>query len=189
MIRDRARLVRQSRPRRRPSRSSTSTSSSTGRTGASSSASSSSARMPAMREYGLRMVARLALARADRRPRRRHRRAGRVPADGRVPRVHRRDPTRRHGRLDAGARLVKIGRPARQGGLALAWLMRLTQTFEKRMQQAETEVAREFELARPRVVHREFERVSEDLLRNATRHGLRPGRSSAPSSRVVGREP
>jgi Protein of unknown function (DUF3562) len=40
-------------------------------------------------------------------------------------------------------------------------------TFEKRMQQAELDVAREFESLDREVVHREFERVSEDLLRNA----------------------
>jgi hypothetical protein len=41
------------------------------------------------------------------------------------------------------------------------------ETFEKRMKQAETEVAREFEALDPALVHREFERVSDDLLRNA----------------------
>ena len=39
--------------------------------------------------------------------------------------------------------------------------------FAKRMQQAETDVAREFESLDREVVHQEFERVSEDLLRNA----------------------
>jgi Protein of unknown function (DUF3562) len=42
------------------------------------------------------------------------------------------------------------------------------ETFEKRMQQAESEVTREFDAVDPEVVHREFTRVSEDLLRNAT---------------------
>ena len=36
------------------------------------------------------------------------------------------------------------------------------------MQQAESEVAREFGVLDPELVHREFARVSEDLLRNAT---------------------
>jgi Protein of unknown function (DUF3562) len=40
-------------------------------------------------------------------------------------------------------------------------------TFEKRMQQAENDVAREFGSLDREVVHREFERISEDLLRNA----------------------
>jgi Protein of unknown function (DUF3562) len=40
-------------------------------------------------------------------------------------------------------------------------------TFEKRMRQAESEVAREFGSLDPEVVHREFTRVSDDLLRNA----------------------
>ena len=40
-------------------------------------------------------------------------------------------------------------------------------TFEKRMQQAENDVAREFDSVDRELVHREFERVSEDLLRNA----------------------
>jgi hypothetical protein len=39
--------------------------------------------------------------------------------------------------------------------------------FEKRMKQAEAEVAREFGALDPEVVHREFTRVSDDLLRNA----------------------
>jgi Protein of unknown function (DUF3562) len=36
------------------------------------------------------------------------------------------------------------------------------------MRQAESEVAREFGTLDPDVVHREFARVSDDLLRNAT---------------------
>lgn len=40
-------------------------------------------------------------------------------------------------------------------------------TFEKRMQQAESDVAREFESLDRELVHREFERVREDLMRNA----------------------
>lgn len=43
----------------------------------------------------------------------------------------------------------------------------LDATFEKRMKQAETEVTREFGELDPELVHREFERVSEDLLRSA----------------------
>jgi hypothetical protein len=40
-------------------------------------------------------------------------------------------------------------------------------TFEKRMQQAENDVAREFSSLDREVVHREFERVCEELLPNA----------------------
>jgi Protein of unknown function (DUF3562) len=40
-------------------------------------------------------------------------------------------------------------------------------TFEKRMKQAESEVAREFRMLDPEDVHREFARVTDDLLRNA----------------------
>jgi hypothetical protein len=40
--------------------------------------------------------------------------------------------------------------------------------FEKRLRQAEADVAREFGTLDQEVVHREFERVAEDLLRNAT---------------------
>jgi hypothetical protein len=40
-------------------------------------------------------------------------------------------------------------------------------TLEKRMQQAENDVAREFDSLDRELVHREFERVSEDLLQNA----------------------
>ena len=43
----------------------------------------------------------------------------------------------------------------------------LDETFEKRMKQAETDVAREFAEVNRELVRREFERVSEDLLRNA----------------------
>jgi Protein of unknown function (DUF3562) len=39
--------------------------------------------------------------------------------------------------------------------------------FERRMKQAETEVAREFRALDPELVKREFARVSDDLLRNA----------------------
>ena len=42
------------------------------------------------------------------------------------------------------------------------------ENFEKRMRQAETEVAREFGGLDPELVRREFARVSDDLLRNAT---------------------
>lgn len=41
------------------------------------------------------------------------------------------------------------------------------ETFEKRMRQAESEVAREFGALDPELVRREFARVSDDLLRNA----------------------
>lgn len=39
--------------------------------------------------------------------------------------------------------------------------------FEKRMRQAESEVAREFGQLDPELVHREFARVTDDLLRDA----------------------
>jgi Protein of unknown function (DUF3562) len=39
--------------------------------------------------------------------------------------------------------------------------------FEKRLQQAEVDVAREFNTLDQDVVHREFERITQDLLRNA----------------------
>ena len=45
--------------------------------------------------------------------------------------------------------------------------MALDPAFEKRMKQAEAEVAREFGSLDPEVVHREFTRVSDDLLRSA----------------------
>jgi Protein of unknown function (DUF3562) len=44
----------------------------------------------------------------------------------------------------------------------------LDEMFEKRLQQAEVDVAREFVAFDRDVVHREFERVTHDLLRNAT---------------------
>jgi hypothetical protein len=42
------------------------------------------------------------------------------------------------------------------------------ENFEKRMKQAESEVAREFGALDPELVRREFARVSGDLLRTAT---------------------
>jgi hypothetical protein len=45
--------------------------------------------------------------------------------------------------------------------------MALDPAFEKRMKQAEAEVVREFGALDPEVVHREFTRVRDDLLRNA----------------------
>ena len=44
----------------------------------------------------------------------------------------------------------------------------LDEMFEKRLRQAETDVAREFDGIDQEVVRREFERVTHDLLRNAT---------------------
>ena len=44
----------------------------------------------------------------------------------------------------------------------------LDETLEKRMRDAETDVAREFESLDRELVHSQFERVSSDLLRNAT---------------------
>ena len=44
----------------------------------------------------------------------------------------------------------------------------LDETFEKRMKDAETDVLREFDSFDRELVHAEFERVSSDLLRNAT---------------------
>jgi Protein of unknown function (DUF3562) len=41
-------------------------------------------------------------------------------------------------------------------------------TFEKRMRQAESEVAREFGALDPELVRREFARIADDLMRNAT---------------------
>ncbi len=55
-------------------------------------------------------------------------------------------------------------RHAKEAGLTLA----LDEMFEKRLQQAEVDVAREFATLDRDVVHREFERVAGDLLRNAT---------------------
>ena len=43
----------------------------------------------------------------------------------------------------------------------------LDETFEKRMRQAEIDVAREFESLDPELVHAQFERVAGELLRNA----------------------
>jgi hypothetical protein len=43
----------------------------------------------------------------------------------------------------------------------------LDETFEKRMRQAETDVAREFESLDPEVVRSQFERVAGELLRDA----------------------
>ena len=40
--------------------------------------------------------------------------------------------------------------------------------FEKRMRQAESEVAREFRALDPELVRREFARIADDLMRNAT---------------------
>jgi hypothetical protein len=44
----------------------------------------------------------------------------------------------------------------------------LDENFEKRMRQAESEVAREFHLLDPELVQQEFARVTDDLLRDAT---------------------
>jgi hypothetical protein len=46
--------------------------------------------------------------------------------------------------------------------------MALDPAFEKRMKQAESEVEREFGMLDPELVRREFARVSDELLRNAT---------------------
>ncbi|HEY5660123.1 MAG TPA: DUF3562 domain-containing protein [Gaiellaceae bacterium] len=45
--------------------------------------------------------------------------------------------------------------------------MALDPAFEKRMKQAEAEVAREFDTLDPDDVRREFARVTEELMRNA----------------------
>ena len=45
--------------------------------------------------------------------------------------------------------------------------MALDPAFEKRMKQAESEIAREFHALDPEDVRREFARVSDALLRNA----------------------
>jgi hypothetical protein len=42
------------------------------------------------------------------------------------------------------------------------------ETFEKRMRQAESEVAQEFRGLDPELVRREFARVADNLMRNAT---------------------
>jgi hypothetical protein len=44
----------------------------------------------------------------------------------------------------------------------------LDETLEKRMKDAEIDVAREFDSLDRELVHAQFERVSSDLLRNAT---------------------
>jgi hypothetical protein len=44
----------------------------------------------------------------------------------------------------------------------------LDETLEKRMKEAETDVAREFDSLDRELVRAQFERVSSDLLRNAT---------------------
>ena len=44
----------------------------------------------------------------------------------------------------------------------------LDETLEKRMKDAETDVAREFDSLDRELVRAQFERVSSDLLRNAT---------------------
>jgi Protein of unknown function (DUF3562) len=43
----------------------------------------------------------------------------------------------------------------------------LDETFEKRMRQAEADVAREFGSLDPELVHAQFERVTGELLRDA----------------------
>jgi hypothetical protein len=43
----------------------------------------------------------------------------------------------------------------------------LDEMFEKRLQQAEVDLAREFSTVDRELVHREFERISGDLLANA----------------------
>ena len=59
--------------------------------------------------------------------------------------------------MTPAGRAVKIGVPVERD-----------ETFEKRMRQAESEVAREFGALDPDVVHREFTRVTDDLMRDAT---------------------
>jgi hypothetical protein len=44
----------------------------------------------------------------------------------------------------------------------------LDEMFEKRLQQAELDLAREFATVDREFVHREFERIAGDLLRDAT---------------------
>jgi hypothetical protein len=60
--------------------------------------------------------------------------------------------------LTAAGRRVKIVVP----------MAERDETFEKRMRQAESEVAREFGGLDPELVRREFARVADDLMRNAT---------------------
>jgi Protein of unknown function (DUF3562) len=43
----------------------------------------------------------------------------------------------------------------------------LDETFEKRMQQAESDLAREFASLDPELVHTRFEQVADELLRDA----------------------
>jgi len=43
----------------------------------------------------------------------------------------------------------------------------LDEMFEKRLQQAEVDLVREFSAVDPELVHREFERIATDLLANA----------------------
>jgi hypothetical protein len=44
----------------------------------------------------------------------------------------------------------------------------LDEMFEKRLQQAEVDLAREFSAVDRELLHREFERITGDLLRDAT---------------------
>lgn len=60
--------------------------------------------------------------------------------------------------MTAAGRPVKIGVP----------MAERDETFKKRMRQAESEVAREFGGLDPELVRREFARVADDLMRNAT---------------------
>jgi hypothetical protein len=55
--------------------------------------------------------------------------------------------------------------PDPEGGSDLT--LAVDEMFEKRLQQAEVDVAREFSTLDRDVVHREFERITEDLLRDA----------------------
>jgi Protein of unknown function (DUF3562) len=60
--------------------------------------------------------------------------------------------------LTPAERLVKIGVPVAERDA----------NFEKRLRHAESEVAREFGALDPELVRREFARVTDDLMRNAT---------------------
>jgi hypothetical protein len=60
--------------------------------------------------------------------------------------------------LTPAGRLVKIDVPVAERDA----------NFEKRMRQAESEVAREFGALDPELVRREFARVTDDLMQNAT---------------------
>lgn len=71
----------------------------------------------------------------------------------------------------------------------------LDETLEKRMKDAETDVAREFESLDRELVRAQFERVSCDLLRNATvtdfvpvlvRRHVREALKSMPAPAAVG---